>query len=784
MGPTSDPRVLVVDDEEGPREAIRMILKPHSQVYLASSGEEVLDSLGALRPDVIFMDVKMPRLDGVQLLERVKAADPMVEVVMITAYASLDTVQRAMRFGAMDYLVKPFAPRELEEAAERAVARRRGRVDGSAGALAPLIGQMRELARRGDPLAGAISGPGDLAGLLHAMLREAQRATGAIASSFFGTEPAAVVHSDLAPGAADRLASAWRSALNGIREPLWLRPGPGGALPWPADPTFDAGVRGILLVPVSDDGLPKVAGHLALYLPRATGNQPPDFTALRPVLDLMVTAIRTSTLLATAARQATEQSLRAVQREILRQISAAVLEDPALDRTLAAITDQLQHGAGYGLVQVLLEPIEAPPETPDRGVFPLVAQGRRLGYLVVEAGGGVRGLDRSERDLLRMFSESLALIVRNANLHRELSEANTFLGNLILSAADAIIALDPEQRVVTWNPSAERMFGRSLRDVEGRKLPDALPPAILHELEPFMTGPRGSRTVRLRADGGESPGLDLTVTCSPIPWGGRGEAGLLLVAKDVTEQRSWEEQMARSEKLSALGKLAMGMAHDFNNLLQAILGHAQLIASEPTPDRLAKGLATIEHAVRDGVETVGRIKRYARRESESRPEPVDLRDIVRQVVEIAWPRWAHGGRRPVPIRVNQDLQPAPLVAARGTELREVLMNLVLNAVDAMPGGGVITLLTRREGDWAVLAVADTGSGIPPELRRRVFEPFFTTKETGTGLGLSIVSGIVSSYGGSIEVEAEVGRGTTFTIRLPATGETAGKSALEKAPRLD
>ena len=290
-------------------------------------------------------------------------------------------------------------------------------------------------------------------------------------------------------------------------------------MPWPADPAFDAGVRGILLVPVADDGLPKVAGHLALYLPRAAGNQPPDFTPLRPVLDLMVTAIRTSMLLATAARQATEQSLRAVQREILRQISAAVLEDPALDRTLAAITDQLQHGAGYGLVQVLLEPAEAPPETPDRGVFPLVAQGRRLGYLVVEAGGGVRGLDRSERDLLRMFSESLALIVRNANLHRELSEANTFLGNLILSAADAIIALDPERRVVTWNPSAERMFGRPLGDMEGRKLADALPPAILHELEPVMAAPRGSRTIRLRTDGGESPGLDLTVTCSPIPWG-------------------------------------------------------------------------------------------------------------------------------------------------------------------------------------------------------------------------------------------------------------------------
>jgi PAS domain S-box-containing protein len=769
-----EPRVLVVDDEEGPREAIRMILKPRYQVFLAASGEEVLSSLATLRPDVIFMDVKMPRLDGVQLLERVKAADPLVEVVMITAYASLDTVQRAMRFGAMDYLVKPFAPKELEEAAGRALARRRGRVEGPSGALAPLIGQMRDLARRGDPVASPVDGADHLAGLLRAMLREVQRATGAAAASFFGTEPAAVVHSDLPAQAGEALATAWKGALGAVREPVWFRPAPGGLLPWPAGLALEsADVRGVLVVPVADDGLPRVAGHLALYLPRSAADSPPDLTPLGPVLDLMVMAIRTSALLAAAARQATEQSLRAVQREILRRISAAVLEDPALDRTLAAITEQLQHGAGYGRVQVQLEPTEPPAEDPGRGVFPLVAQGRRLGYLVVDAGGSARVLDRSERDLLRMFSESLALIVRNANLHQELSETNTFLGNLIQSAADAIIALDPERRVVTWNPSAERMFGRLLADVRGRQLAEALPPPVLDELAPLLAEPRGSRTIRLRTEDAEVGRVDLTVTGSPIPWGGRDKVGLLLVAKDVTEQRRWEEQLARSEKLSALGKLAMGMAHDFNNLLQAILGHAQLIASEPTPDRLAKGLSVIEQAVRDGVETVGRIKRYARRESESRPEPVDLRDVVRQVVEIAWPRWAHGGRTGAAIRVHQDLQPVPFVSARGAELREVLMNLVLNSVDAMPQGGIVRLTTRREGDWAVLVVSDTGVGIPPELRRRIFEPFFTTKETGTGLGLSIVSGIISSYGGGIGVEAEPGQGTTFTIRLPATSETGG-----------
>jgi signal transduction histidine kinase len=265
----------------------------------------------------------------------------------------------------------------------------------------------------------------------------------------------------------------------------------------------------------------------------------------------------------------------------------------------------------------------------------------------------------------------------------------------------------------------------------------------------------------------EQAGLDLTVTCSPIPWGGRGEAGLLLVAKDVTEQRRWEKQMARSEKLAALGQLAMGMAHDFNNLLQAILGHTQLIANDPSHARLQRGLTTIEQAVRDGVETVARIRRYARREGDTQPEAVDLRDVVRQVIEIARPRWSGSGLRGARIVVHQDLEPAPPVRGRGAELREILMNLVLNATDAMPRGGTIRVATRQQGDWAILSVSDTGTGIPSELRRRIFEPFFTTKETGTGLGLSIVSGIVSSCGGTIDVESEPGRGTTFTIRLPA-----------------
>jgi PAS domain S-box-containing protein len=596
------------------------------------------------------------------------------------------------------------------------------------------------------------------------MLHEAQRVTGAAAASFLGMEPSTIVHAELPESAGDAVTTAWRTALYAVREPVSVRPGLASPLPWPAE-LDDLGYETVVVVPAVDEGLPRVWAHVVLYHHRAPAAGGMDLAALRPVLDLIVTAVRTSALLTASARQAAEQALRAVQGEILRQISTAVLVDPALDGTLAAITEQLQQGAGYERVQVLLdgEP-PAASDAPGRAVFPLVAQGRQLGALVIETS---RELDPSERDLLQMFSESVALIVRNANLHGELSEAKSFLENLIQSATESIVAVDPAGRVVTWNPAAERLFGRGADEARGKLLGDAMPGAAMVQLEPVLAGPRASRTVVLRLQQeGDRAVRDLTATCSPIPWGGRDEMGLLLIMRDVTEQRRWEEQLARSEKLSALGQLAMGMAHDFTNLLQAILGHTQLIAHEPTPERLHRGLATIEQAVRDGVETVGRIRRFARRDVDRRLERVDLRDVVRQAIEIVRPRWSQSDLRGMPILVRQQLAAVPAVQARGAELREALINLVLNAVDAMPQGGSITLETRHTGDWVILSIADTGTGIPPDARRRIFEPFFTTKETGTGLGLSIVSGIISSYGGTIDVDSETGRGTTFTIRLP------------------
>ena len=141
------PRVLVVDDEMGPRESLRMILKPRYEIATAESGEAALKTLATFRPDLIFMDIKMPQMDGIELLRRIKSADPSIEVVMITAYASLETVKNALTHGAFEYLIKPFSRQDLEETARRALARRQSEI-GTRNQVATLVNEMRTLAAK------------------------------------------------------------------------------------------------------------------------------------------------------------------------------------------------------------------------------------------------------------------------------------------------------------------------------------------------------------------------------------------------------------------------------------------------------------------------------------------------------------------------------------------------------------------------------------------------------------------------------------------------------------
>jgi signal transduction histidine kinase/ActR/RegA family two-component response regulator len=244
------------------------------------------------------------------------------------------------------------------------------------------------------------------------------------------------------------------------------------------------------------------------------------------------------------------------------------------------------------------------------------------------------------------------------------------------------------------------------------------------------------------------------------------------------EREEMSDQLSQLEKMSALGELASGVAHDFNNTLAGILGRAQLLARTSDPEKIRKGLQIIIKSAEDGARTVRRIQDFARQRRSRDFAPVDAGRLLSDVAEMTRPRWKDdhgaGGRR-----VEVVLRAGARAYCMGdeSELREVLVNMVINAVDAMPQGGAITLAAERDGGQVVVTVADTGLGMSDEVRPRVFDPFFTTKgKAGMGLGLAVSYGIIRRHEGSVEVQSEVGRGTTFTIRLPA--------ATEASPALD
>jgi signal transduction histidine kinase/CheY-like chemotaxis protein len=236
----------------------------------------------------------------------------------------------------------------------------------------------------------------------------------------------------------------------------------------------------------------------------------------------------------------------------------------------------------------------------------------------------------------------------------------------------------------------------------------------------------------------------------------------------IAEQERIREQFSQMEKLSALGELASGVAHDFNNTLAGILGRAQLLQRMDDPDKVRRGLEIIIKTAEDGATTVKRIQDFARQRRDHNFELVSIDQILMDASEITRPRWKNCAEASnIHITLDLQIESNAIVMGDDSELREVLVNMVFNAIDAMPEGGTLTLSTRTAGDSVIITVIDTGVGMYPEVRSKIFDPFFTTKgKAGLGLGLAVSFGIIRRHSGNIEVESHYGKGTEFRITLP------------------
>lgn len=255
------------------------------------------------------------------------------------------------------------------------------------------------------------------------------------------------------------------------------------------------------------------------------------------------------------------------------------------------------------------------------------------------------------------------------------------------------------------------------------------------------------------------------------------------LASALAEVQNSQRRIVQQERFRAFGEMAGGVVHDFNNALMSIIGYSDLLLQDEAPaddgDRLRHYLKTINMAGRDASHVVSRLRDFYRpREENDVFAAVEVNHLMEEIVPLTKPKW-HGqaletGRA---IRLELELQKVPPVLGNGVELREIFMNLVFNAVDALPEGGVITLRTEALGDTVKIEVADTGTGMTEEVRQRCLEPFFSTKgEQGTGLGLAMVFGIIRRHQGTLDIETAPGCGTTFRLTLPCCHASCAESA--------
>jgi GAF domain-containing protein/CheY-like chemotaxis protein len=248
-----------------------------------------------------------------------------------------------------------------------------------------------------------------------------------------------------------------------------------------------------------------------------------------------------------------------------------------------------------------------------------------------------------------------------------------------------------------------------------------------------------------------------------------------------------QAQLVQSEKLKALGEMASGVAHDFNNVLGAILGRAQLIQTKTEDPELLRSLKFIELAATDGAQTVKRIQNFTRTRTERDFQTVDINRLIESALDMTRHKWKNevveGGGA---VEVETDLQePSLFVKGNPAELKEVLTNLVINALEAMPKGGRLKVSSSQEEDFGIVEVCDTGVGMAEAVKNKIFDPFFTTKgPEGTGLGLSVTYGIITRHNGTIEVESLPEKGSKFTIKLPkqkVTSESERQETVVEIP---
>lgn len=827
----SSPKILVVDDDPMVRELIADLPRSWGyEVVAEPGGREALESFTKQGPwQLIILDLRMPGMNGLELLEKIRESDPRVESIIVTAYADIESAIQAIGLGVFDYLTKPIVPKHLKHRVEKAIERHHlgSRQKELLRELEERIRQRtRELEAMKD-IAVCMIGPNGLKTLLDFVLARVLEALG---------DKAGMIHlvdeerGELVPMASRGLSQEMVEDLVQRRirigeelcgqvaergEPVFIPMNASG------DPRITrasikiSAINSYLSVPLKSRervvGVFSVVGSIGETSPLSTK----DLEFVATIGHQLGVAIENARLFEESRRKTQKLSAlnqisqimtsRLNRREVFDFIVQAAVELlEASVSTLWVLGDtgevRLQANVGLttsgdrgktnlkvgeGLVDSIIKE-KAPvvlfdyqgdprhvkwPWVQAEGLrafagIPLLLDGKCLGVLTV-AWRTPRLFSEDEVELLISFANQVAIAIENARLFQDTSRSEALWENTFDSVQDLISIQDGESRLLKVNKALAGKL-KAPQDLIGRPCSEVW----CGDQEPGRECPlcQALKTGQPLLEEVVCPHLGGTFLFSAYPLlDRRGEVfGSIHIARDITKRREMEEQVRHSDKLAAVGQLAVGLAHEIGNAIAIIGGATQFLIKNTNTER--------DHPSREFLEVIDRSVTTADciiRDllSFARPRPpilqlLEVRTILDRAFLLVKGRCEAGGIRIQKRHVQTPLQ----IQGDAEQLEQVFVNLILNAVQAMSDGGMLSLAASvdAEGEWVRIEIADTGVGIPPEYLDRIFDPFFTTKEGGTGLGLSVSYRIVQVHGGRITVESQEGRGTRLTISLPAS----------------
>jgi two-component system, NtrC family, sensor kinase len=413
----------------------------------------------------------------------------------------------------------------------------------------------------------------------------------------------------------------------------------------------------------------------------------------------------------------------------------------------------------------------------DAGIHYFVPCVSKEGTIAVMALGrkaSTEPMSSEDMALLSAVAAQAATALENGRLYRqlrtkadELERMRQFSENILESLNDGLAVLDRNGRVVRWNRQMEELYGVRHEEAVGLALDALFEPGIVRMIRGATGGAaEGTAHYRIPMSTRHDPPRRLLVNlgATPLRDSHADVVGSIVIVEDISTRVQLEEQLQISEKMASIGLLAAGVAHEVNTPLTGISSFTQmLLENAPPDDPSTQVLEKIERQTFRAAKIVNGLLNLAR-PAQVDSGPCDINAVVNDVLSLLEHQFRTGS-----IQVRKELADVPpIVQGIEHKLQQVFLNLFLNARDAMPKGGWLTIVTRSDRDGAVVEIADTGSGIPAEQLSRIYDPFFTTKEIGkgTGLGLSITYGIVQEHGGSITCDSQIGQGTRFSIRLP------------------